>query len=455
MNLNILLNDLIIYNSSNNNLDEFKDYYTNIIEKDKIQPIFSQTSKYNNNLNAYQKKKFSNFTRKIQKWKSNKATNTTELIKKIVFKYLNIISNKNFNHVLQDFLNEIKNINDPILFDIISINIIDKCINDPKYQEQYIEICNQLWSDNSIIKNFITIHQNPEGFFWSLNNDAKLNGPYKSLQDLKSNVIKIYSFKQILINHLRNEFQNKDNYIEEYEQKIKTDVDAGFKMKRKIIGIVEIIVLLYNKKYIEDNIIHSVLQDLLSDVCEINFELVHYILKNIHSRFNKSNYKKNVYIHKNNKKFNSRTLFFIDSILDLYHTSSSSRKIKNNSNSHGNSNQRSKYLGVSKTSVKYTIENDEATFLKFLSNKNTNELMNILSNTDELEDFIYTLFYSYLEDKSQTKKDYIINTLKKIKKNKKLTTEYFVNILNENKEDLELDFSNIGDEITTIKAQFN
>ena len=197
MNLNILLNDLIIYNSSNNNLDEFKDYYTHIIEKDKIQPIFSQTSKYNNNLNAYQKKKFSNFTRKIQKWKSNKATNTTELIKKIVFKYLNIISNKNFNNVLQDFLNEIKNINDPILFDIISINIIDKCINDPKYQEQYIEICNQLWSDNSIIKNFITIHENPEGFFWSLNNDAKLNGPYKSLQDLKGNVIKIYSFKQI------------------------------------------------------------------------------------------------------------------------------------------------------------------------------------------------------------------------------------------------------------------
>ena len=93
--------------------------------------------------------------------------------------------------------------------------------------------------------------------------------------------------------------------------------------------------------------------------------------------------------------------------------------------------------------------------MKFLSNKNTNELINILSNTDELEDFIYTLFYSYLEDKSQTKKDYIINTLKKLKKNKKLTTEYFVNILIENKEDLELDFSNIGDEITNITAQFN
>ena len=452
MNLNILLNDLIIYNSSNNNLDEFKDYYNSIIEKDKIQPIFSQTSNYNNNLNAYQKKKFSNFTRKIQKWKSNKATNTTELIKKIVFKYLNIISNKNFNNVLQDFLNEIKNINDPILFDIISINIIDKCINDPKYQEQYIEICNQLWSDNSIIKNFITIHENTEGFFWSLNNDTKLNGPYKSLQDLKSNVIKMYSFKQILINHIRNEFQNKDKYIEEYNEKIKTDVDAGFKIKRKIIGIVEIIVLLYNKKYIEDNIIHSVLQELLSNVSEINFELVYYILKNIHSRFIKSNYKKNVYIHKNNKKFNSRTLFFIDSILDLYNTSSSN-KIKINGN--GNSNQRSKYLGITKITVKYTIENDEGTFLKFLSNKNTNELINILNHTDELEDFIYTLFYSYLEDKSQTKKDYIINTLKKIKKNKKLTTEYFVNILNENKEDLSLDFSNICDEISNITAQFN
>ena len=122
-------------------------------------------------------------------------------------------------------------------------------------------------------------------------------------------------------------------------------MDAGFKIKRKIIGIVEIIVLLYNKKYIEDNIIHSVLQDLLTDVCEINFELVHYILKNIHSRFNKSNYKKNVYIHKNNKKFNSRTLFFIDSILDLYNTSSSN-KVKTNSN--GNYNQRSKYLGITK-----------------------------------------------------------------------------------------------------------
>ena len=56
-----------------------------------------------------------------------------------------------------------------------------------------------------------------------LNNDDKLNGPYKSLQDLKSNVIKIYSFKQILINHLRNEFQNKDKLdefnLENWDQK--------------------------------------------------------------------------------------------------------------------------------------------------------------------------------------------------------------------------------------------
>ena len=62
--------------------------------------------------------------------------------------------------------------------------------------------------------------------------------------------------------------------------KIVINIEKKFKIKRKIFGIIEIIILLYNKKYIEDNIINNILQSLFKEPNEINFEIIFNIFKN-------------------------------------------------------------------------------------------------------------------------------------------------------------------------------
>ena len=50
---------------------------------------------------------------------------------------------------------DILKIENNILFDIIAEQIILKCIFDTQYQPQYIEICNVIWTNTNILKNFI------------------------------------------------------------------------------------------------------------------------------------------------------------------------------------------------------------------------------------------------------------------------------------------------------------
>ena len=294
MNLDLLFDDLNNYviNSEKdlNLLTDFLVYYNSIIETDKVQPIFSQTNKYFSQFNQYNKKKYNtNNYKKVQKWKSNSNLTDKELIQKTIIQYFNKLSNINFDNVLNDFINDILKIENNILFDIISIEIINKCINDPQYQPQYIQICSVIWENTNILKNFINIYDenNLKYYKFKLNDKTKY-GPFSTIFELKNDVIQKYNFKKVLLKYLKIEFDKKNNYIKEYETC--QNIEKKFKIKRKIFGIIEIIILLYNKKYIEDNIINNILQSLFKEPNEINFEIIFNIFKN--TNFNNNIYKK-------------------------------------------------------------------------------------------------------------------------------------------------------------------
>ena len=456
MNLELLFDDLNKYvvNSEKNFdcLNEFLVYYNTIIETDKVQPIFSQTNKYFSQFNQYNKKKYNSLNyKKAQKWKSNNNLTDKELIQKTIIQYFNKLSSINFDNVLNDFINDILKIENNILFDIISIEIINKCINDPQYQSQYIQICSVIWENTNILKNFINIYdENNKKYYQFKLNDKNKYGPFKTVIDLKNDVILKYNFKKVLLKYLKIEFDKKNNYINEYESC--ENIEKKFKIKRKIFGIIEIIILLYNKKYIEDNIINNILQSLFKEPNEINFEIIFNIFKN--TEFNNINYKKNILIFKNNKKFNNRPLYFIDEIAELINDSQKTNKINkytNNKNENKNKQKNNK-----QQKKKYNIDNDEEEFVVSINKKDKEYILNVFKNTNELDDFIYTLFYSYFENENNLDFIKLIIKLSFTKKviNKNIINKVFVNF-NENIDDLTIDFKNIKEKINNLYQEIN
>lgn len=465
MNLDILFNDLDNYViNSNKNIDkinEFLDYYNTIIEKDKIQPIFSQTTKYNNQFNQYQKKKYNSINRKSQKWKSNNNLSDKEKIQKLIIQYFNKLSNVNYDNVVKDFMNDILKISNNILFDIIAEQIIIKCINDKQYQNEYIKICNVIWTNTNILKNFINILEENGKFYYIFKlNDKTKYGPFKNINELKDDVINKYNFKNVLLKYLKLEFYKKTEYVKEYND---TEVvEKKFKTKRKIFGIIEILVLLYNYKYIDYNIINTVINDLLSNPNEIYFELVFYICSNIHHSYNYNYFKKNILIYKNNKKFNHRTQYFIDSILELMVNNRQKARNKYNNYMSNENVSKSQSQSTNKTNTtkitkpSYNIENDEELFILNINKRDKKKIIEIISFTKEKDEFLYTLFYSYFEKESNSSfvKEIFAILMKNNIINKSLIDNTY-KLIDENREDLMVDIINFDEKYNNLKNELS
>ena len=162
-------------------------------------------------------------------------------------------------------------------------------------------------------------------------------------------------------------------------------------------------------------------------------------------------------IFKNNKKFNNRTLYFIDEIIELINNNNQklnkSNKYVQNKNKNKNEN---KQKSIKTNKKVYNIDNDEEEFVLNINKKDKDYILNVFKNTNELEDFIYTLFYSYFEN--QNNLDFIktIIKLSYIKKIIKINiiNKVFISI-DENKDDLNIDFKNIDEKIVNLKKEIN
>lgn len=404
MSLIKLFNDINNYNNPINIYDDFLEYYETLIECDKVQPIFSKTNKYNSQYNYYNKKKIN---KKNKKWKSSDNLTDKEKIQKIIIQYFNKLSKTNFNNIINDFMNDILKIENNILFDIIATEIINKCINDTQYQQEYIKICKLLWNNTIILKNFINIYNenNIYKYQFKLNN-KNIYGPFKSIDELKNDVILKYNFKKVLLKYLKIEFDKKNDYIIEYNEC--DNIEKKFKIKRKIDGIIEIIILLYNNKEIDETIINNILNSLLREPNEINFELIYNIFKN--TNCNNNYYKKNILIFKNKNIFNTRTQYFIDEIYNLvYNNNQKSNKYiyqnkieinKKNNSKNNSKNNLNNNLNNKKENIIYNIEDHEELFIININKRNKEKIIEILKNNNELDDFLYILLYLYFEKQS-------------------------------------------------------
>ena len=197
------------------------------------------------------------------------------------------------------------------------------------------------------------------------------------------------------------------------------------------------------------------MQSLFKDPNEINFEIIFNIFKN--TNFNNNIYKKNIMIFKNNKKFNNRTLYFIDEIIELINNNNQKLNKSNKyvQNKNKNKNENKKKI-IKQNKKVYNIDNDEEEFVLNINKKDKDYILNVFKNTNELEDFIYTLFYSYFEN--QNNLDFI-KTIIKLSYIKKIITINIINkvfiSIDENKDDLNIDFKNIDEKIENLKKEIN
>jgi len=260
-------------------LKSFFRLYSVKIQEDKNTPLFSKTDTYNHfptrvfnknykkSYNKYKKEKRyikKNDWRKEKKYNKRKPSIKINTTKINITKILNKISTKNFKSQSNQLLNIlIKNKNN-LSLKLIGELIIEKIWYDASYYEMYLELCETLWNNNTWIKemytisNFISNDRKCYYFSTTIENN-KLVGPYMSFKKASSEAIKKLNLKNILLAICRDNFHKRHEYI----NLLKTS-ENKYKLKRKIIGTVEIFAYLAKKKYIHIDILHYILVSILN-----------------------------------------------------------------------------------------------------------------------------------------------------------------------------------------------
>ena len=123
----------------------FIENYREIENEDFKKPIFSQTSKFKKIPNNYKNYKYIKISRDnddVKKnWVFDNPDDETDKISVLIKTYLNKISQDTYKKISVDFINELILINNSNLFEIISRELINKCLFDNKFRNLYINLC--------------------------------------------------------------------------------------------------------------------------------------------------------------------------------------------------------------------------------------------------------------------------------------------------------------------------
>lgn len=280
------------YNISIDNLREFLDFYRKIEGEDKRNPMFSKTKKYEmfarkithvSKINSTLRKGNSNG------WKPHVVSKEVDKLKQLVTQYLNKITKEKFKSIKDKLISEVIEIPYLDIIPILANGILKKTYMDKSFINLYIELCAELWSFEDWYKKMICI-RNRNGLYYILNmleikKENKYIGPFKNRMDIYKKVLPEINFKKIFVNLLRTEFYKRDEYYKLMEENRDYD-DIYYQYKQKVYGIIDIVCYMFDKKYINQNIITTCLVELLGikkdNILENDILLFIYMFKKIY-----------------------------------------------------------------------------------------------------------------------------------------------------------------------------
>lgn len=317
-------------------LINFITFYKEIESEDLKKPIFSQTTKFKKNINTTNNYKYLKIARDksdvVDKNESaflfKNPIEDNEKISVTIKSYLNKISTDTYKKVSFDLINELVEIKNENLFNIISYEIINKCLHDHKYRNLYINICSKIWGNKQIHFNLIEIVLKNSNYYWKLlKENSEYNGPFTSEMQAKNDAYDKLNFKKFFVNYIQQLYINKDIITENL------DDEEFFLKKKKVLLTIEIISILYLDKYIKYDIINIVIIDLLhlnnfKKIEDIEYEALYTLFKLIKE---KNKYSDGLFDNKiiineyiniiqkilEHNEISKRSQFFLNDIIDM------------------------------------------------------------------------------------------------------------------------------------------
>ena len=393
----------------------FIENYREIENEDFKKPIFSQTSKFKKIPNNYKNYKYIKISRDnddVKKnWVFDNPDDETDKISVLIKTYLNKISQDTYKKISVDFINELILINNSNLFEIISRELINKCLFDNKFRNLYINLCYKIWSNKQIHYNLVNIISDNNLYRWEM-----INSEYVESKNLFTNEINakndVYiqlNFKKYFINYIEKLYKNKDLNFDNLNE------DEIFLKKKKIILLVELIGILYLEKYINFDIINLIIIDLLhinnnfKQIEDIEYETLYTLIKLI--KDNKKTYNdlleykiifnefidiiKNILL---NTSLSKRYHFFMTDIIIMIES----------------------FINENKIDKQNKDDNKILEIIKNNSNNSLEDILNIYKTIVKKENIINNCIELFISEKKRN--NLIIIFLKKINENKLIYT---------------------------------
>ena len=425
----------------------FIEYYKNIENEDFKKPIFSQTSKFKKIPNNFNKNyKYLKIDRDKDEdepnkniWKFENPVDEDKKISVLIKTFLNKISEDTYKKISIEFINElllINNFSDNFnLFEILSSEIINKCLFDNKYRHLYINICAKIWTNKQLHYNLTEIIEKDNLFYWNLKNNDKVYGSFDSMQNAKNDITNRINFKKYFLNYIQNLYRIKDISFENLND------EEIFVKKKKVLLLVELISILYIEKHINFDIIILIIIDLLhlnnfKIIEEIEYECIYNLLKIIQTKKNVyndlseyktifNNFISNIELIIKNNDLPKRSLFFLNEIIIIFNIFIDGKTILN---------------------MKTIVKNNNVFIEKLKNNTSINELINIYKNDADKNDIIYKTIDLFINEKNTN--NLIINFLIEIKNGDLIynVIEKFINNIN----DTILDIPDVNNKILYI-----
>jgi len=221
------INDIVSFNSeeyiknlvnsiSYNCFFNFTENYKEIENEDFKKPIFSQTSKFKKIPNNYKNYKYLKINRDNEEnknvWIFENPTEESGQISILIKTYLNKISQETYKKISVEFINELILVKDKNIFNILSSEILNKCLFDNKYRNLYINLCYKIWSNKQIHNNLINIINIDNDYYWEYTPDInnKKYGPFSSEINAKNDSYNKINFKKYFLNYIQKLYVDKN-----------------------------------------------------------------------------------------------------------------------------------------------------------------------------------------------------------------------------------------------------
>lgn len=328
------------YYKNNENFTDFYcflDFYKDIINDDNKKPVFIQSSKNKKGGSSQQNSKGYKYFKINREQEDKKGWCIKNFIKddekNIVFikTTLNKISDESYEVISNELLNEIYKMDyDESMFEILTHEIINKCIYEYKYRKLYINLCSKLWNDIDFHKKifFVEKDEDDKYFYVNKNTGESSDKLFNSIESLYNHIFVNNNFKKYFVNNLKNIIYGFDNTYFITDELTEEEVS---KKKKYYLGIFDIVNVLFVEKYITIDVINILivkllhLNDVFENIQSLEYEALYNIFKlmnntvfnfNYYSIFYKEiiNYCKQIFELNNLSK---RNLFFLSEIIEL------------------------------------------------------------------------------------------------------------------------------------------